>query len=165
MSIEDTAGLRTHEALYLRKWRDGEKERGEPPYEVIAYREVRGEDNELLDQWREVITNPADIRIIEAHVAASGTDIFSRAKEDSVDRKQVLRESIAELERLEREEVEAKKTRMASLREELAGARAYLKRKQEADAPNKRKIDTAKAQVTRIEGEIADLKKESSSWV
>jgi hypothetical protein len=75
--MTDWTAVKTHETLYLRKWRDGEKEAGLPPYEVIAYREVRDADNQILEQWQEVITHPADIALIEGHVAEQGVDVFS----------------------------------------------------------------------------------------
>lgn len=74
--MSDLIGNTTHEVLYLRKWHDGEKAAGLPPYEVIAFREVLRE-GERIDIWKEVITHPADIRLIESDVAANGADILS----------------------------------------------------------------------------------------
>jgi chromosome segregation ATPase len=69
---------------------------------------------------------------------------------------------MVELERLRATQVDRRKDRIADLREQLAGTKAYLKRKQDAKEPNQEKIAKVKAQLKRIEGEIADLQKEVS---
>jgi hypothetical protein len=73
---EDVAnwGRNTTEVLFARKWRDGEKEQGLPPHEIVMTRTVT-KDGETVEFYRERLTHPVDIRIANAQAEAGGVDI------------------------------------------------------------------------------------------
>jgi hypothetical protein len=70
----DTWGTNSNEVVFARKWRDGEREAGLPPYEIVMTRVVT-KDSQTTEVYREVITHPADIRIANAQAEAGGVDI------------------------------------------------------------------------------------------
>lgn len=67
-------GKSSTEVVFARKWRDGEREQGLPPHEVVMMRVVT-KDGETREVYREVLTHPADIRIANAQAEAGGVDI------------------------------------------------------------------------------------------
>ncbi len=73
--IRDVQYLGTREALFLRKYHDGDKEAGRPPYEIVMYREINHADGRV-EKKKEVLTNPIDIRIAEMWTAVYGADVM-----------------------------------------------------------------------------------------
>lgn len=73
---EDLAnwGKSSTEVLFARKWREGEREQGLPPHEILMTRVVT-KDGETVETYRELLTHPVDIRIANAHAEAGGVDI------------------------------------------------------------------------------------------
>ncbi len=73
---EDVAnwGKNTVEVLFARKWRDGEREAGLPPWEIRMTRTVT-RDSQTVEVYQETLTHPADIRIANAQAEAGGVDI------------------------------------------------------------------------------------------
>jgi hypothetical protein len=70
----DDWGTNSTEVVFACKWRDGEKEQGLPPYEIVMTRVVT-KKGDPVETYREVITHPADIRIAKAHADAGGVEI------------------------------------------------------------------------------------------
>jgi hypothetical protein len=69
-----TDEVETTEVLFARKWHDGERELGMPPYEIVMTKTTTREGRPP-EVFREVLTHPADVRIANAHAEAGGVEI------------------------------------------------------------------------------------------
>jgi hypothetical protein len=76
-----------------------------------------------------------------------------------MNRKEELAQMIRELEDQLGQEQKREAARLADLKEQLKGTKAYLKRKQDAERPNPHKAHTAEQQIARLEQQIAAAEK------
>ncbi len=127
--MEDLKRLTTTETLYLRKW-PGAREDGVMPDEIVVVQTVTPPDEDpVTHQW--VVTNPAEIRIVNAQAEEAERKPQVAEENDEIDWQAEVKDLEKRVTKHAPDGASPSPTKLAAYRERLARA------KKMADAPKK----------------------------